>query len=184
MADLSAPPDDRNASPIHVLVVDDCWVDRKIVDKLLKTSSFKVTTVESGKKAMEVLGLSEEKVDHSSPIVNGQNFNMVLTDYCMPEMNGHDLLVAIKKDSRIKSIPVVIMSSEYNASRISRCLTDGAQEFIQKPLKIKDVQRLRNYVNPASATTKTGTKRKVLVDQIPESNEAERRPPFAGVAVG
>ncbi|KAH7519750.1 two-component response regulator ORR3 [Ziziphus jujuba] len=182
MADLSAPPD-HNVSPIHILVVDDCWLDRKIVQKVLQTSFFKVTTVESGEKAMEVLGLNEENVKHSTS-VNDLNIDMILTDYCMPGMNGHDLLVAIKENSHSKSIPVVIMSSEYNASRISRCLTDGAQEFIQKPLKIKDVQRLRSYVNPAAPTTKTGAKIKVLIDQMPESKEAERRPPpLAGVAV-
>lgn len=60
---------------------------------------------------------------------------------------------------------------------------DGAQEFIQKPLNKTDVQRLRNYVKPSLPTTKTGTKRKFLVDQIPENDESERRPPFTGVAV-
>ncbi|PRQ22445.1 putative response regulator and transcription factor RR-A-type family [Rosa chinensis] len=166
---------------VHVLVVDDCLVDRKIVDKLLKASAFKVTTVESGKKALEVLGMEEEKLD--KPSVKDHDVNIILTDYCMPEMNGHDLLVAVKEDSRMKSIPVVIMSSEFNPQRISRCLTDGAQEFLQKPLKVKDLEKLRSYVKPAVPVPKVGTKRKALVDLMPESNEAERRPCPAGVAV-
>ncbi|KAM5550143.1 two-component response regulator ORR3-like [Rosa sericea] len=144
--------------PVHVLVVDDCLVDRKIVDKLLKASAFKVTTVESGKKALEVLGMEGEKLD--KPSVEDHDVNIILTDYCMPEMNGHDLLVAVK-----------------------RCLTDGAQEFLQKPLKVKDLEKLRSYVKPAVPVPKVGTKRKALVDLMPESNEAERRPCPAGVAV-
>ncbi|XP_004290254.1 PREDICTED: two-component response regulator ARR17-like [Fragaria vesca subsp. vesca] len=166
---------------VHVLVVDDSLVDRTIVHKLLKASAFKVTTVESGKKALEVLGMEEEKLD--KPTVKDHDVDIILTDYCMPEMNGHDLLVAIKDDSHMKSIPVVIVSSEFNPQRINRCLTDGAEEFLQKPLKVKDLEKLRSYVNPAVPVPKIGTKQKAVVDLMPESNEAERLPHLAGVAV-
>ncbi|XP_050364542.1 two-component response regulator ORR3-like [Argentina anserina] len=163
--------------PVHVLVVDDSLIDRTIVSKLLRASAFKVTTVGSGKKALELLGMEEEKS------VKDHDVNIVLTDYCMPEMNGHDLLVAIKEDSRLKSIPVVIMSSEFNPQRISGCLTDGAEEFLQKPLKVKDLENLKSYAKPAVPVPKIGTKRKAVVDLMPESNEAVRRPRYAGVSV-
>ena len=64
-----------------------------------------------------------------------------------------------------------------------RCLADGAQEFLQKPLKVKDLEKLRSHVWPAVPAPKMGTKRKVLIDMMPESSEAERRPCPAGVAV-
>ncbi|KAK1274728.1 Two-component response regulator ARR8 [Acorus gramineus] len=80
---------------VRVLVVDDCPVDRKVVERLLKNGSFEVIVVNSGKKAMEVLGLHEEM----SPTINDQRFDIILTDYCMPEMTGYDLLKVIKLPS-------------------------------------------------------------------------------------
>ncbi|OVA11618.1 Signal transduction response regulator [Macleaya cordata] len=176
----SPSPSPSLGSLIHVLAVDDCLIDRKIVEKLLKTAKFKVTTVESGKKAIEVLGLNEENVE--TPL-NEHNIDIIFTDYCMPEMNGYDLLKAVKEHSHLKSIPVVIMSSEHDPQRISRCLATGAEEFMRKPLKLRDVQRLRSYVRPITPITITGTKRKVPLDLIPENNGSERRPRIAGVAV-
>ncbi|KAF0932152.1 hypothetical protein E2562_008683 [Oryza meyeriana var. granulata] len=76
-------------------------------------------------------------------ILQEQAIDIVLTDYCMPEMTGYDLLKAIKALGSPNPIPVVVMSSENEPQRISRCLTAGAEDFILKPLKINDVQRLR-----------------------------------------
>ncbi|XP_058090041.1 two-component response regulator ORR1-like [Magnolia sinica] len=168
---------------IHVLAVDDCPIDRKIVEKLLiKASSFKVTAVDSGKKALEVLlGLNEEDVE--CPGVNDCRIDVILTDYCMPEMSGHDLLKVVKEHNCLKSIPVVVMSSEKEPQRISGCIAMGAEDFILKPLHLRDIQGLRNHVKPMAPISKTGTKRKMPHDVMPDTNDSERRPCFTGVAV-
>ncbi|XP_008803787.2 two-component response regulator ORR11-like [Phoenix dactylifera] len=168
---------------VRVLVVDDSPVDRKVVDMLLKRSGgmFEVTAVDSGKKAMDVLGLNEGKAD--SPNSDDQKIDIILTDYCMPEITGYRLLKAVKENSCSRSIPVVMMSSENDPQRISRCLDAGAEDFLLKPLQVKDVQRLRNYARPTAPTPGPGTKRKLPVDLIAENCGSERRPRLAGVAV-
>ncbi|PKI50865.1 hypothetical protein CRG98_028772 [Punica granatum] len=115
-------------SQFHVLAVDDSLIDRKLIEKLLKTSSYQVTTVDSGSKALEFLGFREEEEQSSSsdsPSVSSNNHqevevNLIITDYCMPGMTGYDLLKKIKESSSLRNIPVVIMSSENVPSRISR----------------------------------------------------------------
>ncbi|XP_073002888.1 two-component response regulator ORR3-like [Typha latifolia] len=170
---------------LRVLVVDDSPVDRRIVEGLLKRSGegiFEVISVDSGKKAMEVLGLNEGKAE--SPTANERKIDIILTDYCMPEMTGYDLLKAVKEQSFPKPIPVVIMSSENEPQRISRCQAVGAEEFILKPLQTKDVLRLKNYARPTALTPKTGTKRKMPLDLLAETNGSETRSRLsAGVAV-
>ncbi|KAG1371121.1 putative Two-component response regulator ORR9 [Cocos nucifera] len=106
----------------HVLAVDDSLIDRKLIERLLKTSSYQVTTVESGTKALELLGLREDQdtTPSLSPDQHEIEVNLVITDYCMPGMTGYDLLKKIKGSSSLKDIPVVIMSSENVPSRISR----------------------------------------------------------------
>lgn len=64
-----------------------------------------------------------------------------------------------------------------------RCLDTGAEDFILKPLRPGDIQRMRSYIRPITPTPKSGTKRKVPLDIMPESNESERRPHLAGVTV-
>ncbi|KAK8590209.1 hypothetical protein V6N13_088982 [Hibiscus sabdariffa] len=141
-------------SEFHVLAVDDSIIDRKLIERLLKTSSYQVTTVDSGSKALEFLGLHEDlhdRIDQNTPSVSPNNHqevevNLVITDYCMPGMTGYDLLKKIKESSSLKNIPVVIMSSENVPSRISRCLEEGAEEFFLKPVRLSDLNKLRPHM--------------------------------------
>nr|XP_043610260.1 two-component response regulator ORR9-like [Erigeron canadensis] len=139
-------------SQFHVLAVDDSIIDRKLIERLLKTSSFQVTTVDSGSKALEFLGFHDDQEMSTnetclSPNINQEvEVNLIITDYCMPGMTGYDLLKKVKKSSSLKDIPVVIMSSENVPSRISRCLEEGAEEFFLKPVKISDVHKLKPHM--------------------------------------
>ncbi|KAK4348678.1 hypothetical protein RND71_031433 [Anisodus tanguticus] len=127
----------------HVLAVDDNLVDRKLVERLLKKSSCKVSFsnyCRSGLRALEYLGLAAHQ--DSSTNSNGSKVNMIITDYCMPGMTGYELLEKIKESSIMKDVPSVIMSSENIPTRINQCM-EGAQIFMLKPLKHSDVESLR-----------------------------------------
>ncbi|KAM0909153.1 hypothetical protein ACQ4PT_014994 [Festuca glaucescens] len=113
----------------HVLAVDDSLVDRAVISRLLRSSKYRVTTVDSGKRALEVLSLD-------------RSVHMIITDYCMPEMNGYELLKRVKESAELRGIPVVIMSSENSPARIRRCLEEGAEEFLIKPVRSSDLSRL------------------------------------------
>ncbi|TMW89260.1 hypothetical protein EJD97_017438 [Solanum chilense] len=135
----------------HVLAVDDSLIDRKLIERLFKISSCQVTTVDSGSKALEFLGLQEEHDEHNHPCVSPSNqqeveINLIITDYCMPGMTGYDLLKKIKESASLRNIPVVIMSSENVPSRISRCLEEGAEEFFLKPVRLSDVNKLKPHM--------------------------------------
>ncbi|XP_068659519.1 two-component response regulator ORR9-like isoform X1 [Aristolochia californica] len=57
-------------SRFHVLAVDDSLIDRKLIERLLKTSSYQVTAVDSGSKALEFLGLADEERNNDQPSVS------------------------------------------------------------------------------------------------------------------
>ncbi|XP_004493425.1 two-component response regulator ARR9 [Cicer arietinum] len=139
-------------SQFHVLAVDDSIIDRTLIERLLKTSSYQVTTVDSGSKALEFLGLCENnETNPNTPCVSPSNHqevevNLVITDYCMPGMTGYDLLKKIKESTSLRNIPVVIMSSENVPSRINRCLEEGAEEFFLKPVRLSDLNRLKPHM--------------------------------------
>ncbi|XP_052175598.1 two-component response regulator ORR9 [Diospyros lotus] len=160
-------------SQFHVLAVDDSIIDRKLIERILKTSSYQVTTVDSGSKALEFLGLQEDNQSHPhlpSVSLNSHReveVNLVITDYCMPGMTGYDLLKKIKESSALRNIPVAIMSSENVPSRISRCLEEGAEEFFLKPVRLSDVKKLI----PHMMKTKSKSDPKPETQKIRENSE-------------
>ncbi|RID47275.1 hypothetical protein BRARA_I03879 [Brassica rapa] len=131
---------------LHVLAVDDNLMDRKLVERILKISSCKVTTAENGIRALEYLGLGDSQQADSSSTNNVMKVNLIITDYCMPGMTGFELLKIVKESSNLKEVPVVILSSENIPTRINKCLASGAQMFMQKPLKLSDVEKLKCHL--------------------------------------
>eukprot|EP01018_Ginkgo_biloba_P024739 Gb_03975 [translate_table: standard] len=169
-----------DCSQIHVLAVDDCLIDRKVIERLLKTSFYKVTTVDSAPRALEVLGVNEQQP--ASDCNNDLKVNMIITDYCMPGMTGYDLLKTVKETKGLKEIPVVIMSSENVPQRVTRCLAEGAEDFIIKPLRLGDIKKLRSHIKSAKSISSTSTKRKVSSGRL-SGKSSERRPRLSGVTV-
>ncbi|KGN51845.1 two-component response regulator ARR5 [Cucumis sativus] len=141
-------------SEVHVLAVDDSLVDRTVIERLLRLTACRVTAVDSGIRALQYLGLQDET--NSQVGFDGLKVDMIITDYCMPGMTGYELLKKIKESSTLREIPVVIMSSENVVARIDRCLEEGAEDFIVKPVKLSDVKRLREYM---VGDEKTGNER-------------------------
>ncbi|KAJ4915386.1 Two-component response regulator ARR4 [Raphanus sativus] len=150
---------------VHVLAVDDSLVDRIVIERLLRITSCKVTAVDSGWRALEFLGLDNEK---ASAELDRLKVDLIITDYCMPGMTGYELLKKIKESSSFRQVPVVIMSSENVITRIDRCLEEGAEDFLLKPVKLADVKRLRNYLT-RDVKLSNGNKRKLPEDSPPST---------------
>ncbi|AES68808.1 two-component response regulator ARR3-like protein [Medicago truncatula] len=160
----------------HVLAVDDSVIDRMLIERLLKTSSFHVTVVDSGTKALKFLGLVEDEVrnekPHSIAAETDQvvEVNLIITDYCMPGMTGYDLLRKIKESNSLKDIPVVIMSSE----NVHQGLTEeGAEEFFLKPVQQSDVNKLKPHLLKTKVKNEDdliNNKRRIHNNAIPLKN--------------
>ncbi|RYR01479.1 hypothetical protein Ahy_B06g080351 isoform B [Arachis hypogaea] len=138
----------------HVLAVDDSLIDRKLIERLLRTSSYQVTTVDSGTKALEFLGLREN--DDGTPN----------TPSISP--NNH------QESSSLRNIPVVIMSSENVPSRISRCLEEGAEEFFLKPVRLSDLNRLKPHIMKRSKL-KDQDQKQVIPEKIDTLLEVQKQ---------
>ncbi|XP_022772330.1 two-component response regulator ORR4-like isoform X2 [Durio zibethinus] len=165
----------------HVLAVDDSVIDRKLLEKLLKVSSYQVTCVDSGDKALEYLGLLNNLDPHSTassfsstssscsqpPQQEGLKVNLIMTDFCMPGMSGYDLLKRVKGSSW-KDVPVVVMSSENVPSIISMCLEGGAEEFLLKPLQLSDLDKIQTYLLKSLHHSCTNIDKTDLIDHVDE----------------
>jgi two-component system chemotaxis response regulator CheY len=102
------------------LVVDDFSTMRRIVRGLLKEIGYSnVEEAEDGAVALNMLK-------------NGR-FDFVVSDINMPNMNGFDLLKAIKEDDKLKAIPVLMVTAEARKEDIVLAAQTGAAGYIVKP---------------------------------------------------
>ena len=65
---------------------------------------------------------------------------LLVLDYNMPELNGAEILLELKKDRRYDSIPKVIWSTSGSDTYKSICLALGAKDYIMKPSNVKDFE--------------------------------------------
>jgi two-component system sensor histidine kinase/response regulator len=109
---------------LHILVVDDNPTNREILEYWLK--SWGMAPVMAG-SAPEALTLLQQHAQAGTP------FELMLTDWCMPEMDGGQLLDAIAADARFNQLEVIVLSSAGMAAR------PGVAE--RAPLLLKPVRQ-------------------------------------------
>jgi len=102
------------------LVVDDFSTMRRIVRNLLKECGYAdADEAEDGAVALNKL--------------RNSHFDMVVTDINMPNMNGFQLLAEIKKDDKLKHLPVLMVTAEARKEDIVLAAQQGAAGYIVKP---------------------------------------------------
>ena len=79
--------------------------------------------------------------------------DLVLTDYNMPDMNGLELIEEMKKDEELKTIPVVMVTTEGSQQRVEEFMEKGVADYIKKPFTPEEV---RNKLNRIMGETEDG----------------------------
>ncbi len=111
-----------------VLIVDDSATVRKVVRRVVKQAGFAIddfVEAKNGRHALECLA-------DVAP-------SLIITDINMPEMNGIELLEAVKEDPHLCGIPCIVISTEGTREVIDRVLSLGAVGFIQKPFRPEEL---------------------------------------------
>jgi two-component system chemotaxis response regulator CheY len=105
---------------MKVLVVDDFSTMRRIVKNLLRDLGFtNIQEADDGSTAL--------------PMLQGGDFDFVVTDWNMPGMQGIDLLKAIRADSSLAHIPVLLITAEAKKEQIVMAAQAGVNGYIVKP---------------------------------------------------
>lgn len=111
---------------MRVLVVDDSRAIRVVLKKMLAEGGFDdVLEAGHGKEALEV-------------IEAGPQPDVILVDWNMPEMNGLELIRAVRAMPEHRRVPIVMVTTETEVSQVVKALAAGASEYVMKPFT-KDV---------------------------------------------
>jgi two-component system, chemotaxis family, chemotaxis protein CheY len=108
------------STDMKFLIVDDFSTMRRIVRGLLKEIGY--VNAEEAEDGAVALGM-----------LKNAKFDFVVSDINMPNMNGFDLLAAIKADASLKHLPVLMVTAEARKEDIVRAAQDGAAGYIVKP---------------------------------------------------
>lgn len=112
----------------HILVADDEMINRELLENIL-CDEYDVLLAEDGERAYELIR------------ENRNTLSLILLDLIMPKLNGLDLLLRLKDEPELRSIPVIVLTSD-QASEVES-LNRGASDFIPKPYPQPDVIRAR-----------------------------------------
>ncbi|MBU3011551.1 response regulator [Polaribacter vadi] len=129
---------------LSILLVDDDRIERLKFRKVCQKLNSYCTVLEAV-NGEEAFALLNDK---------NNSFDLIITDINMPKMDGFEFLSAIKSNSKLKPIPVVIMSTSESKIDLEKGYDIGISGYFSKPLKFADytnkVTSLLEYWNRAS----------------------------------
>lgn len=105
--------------PTLVMVVDDSVTVRKVTSRLLERNGMNVLTAKDGVDAISLL--QEHKPD------------IMLLDIEMPRMDGFEVATLVRHDSRLKDLPIIMITSRTGEKHRERALSIGVNEYLGKP---------------------------------------------------
>ena len=157
------PPGPVEGRRGRLLVVDDNPLNRDLLARHLEREGHTVSLAEDGRRALAML--------------QAEQFDLVLLDLIMPEMNGYEVLLHLKADAASRDIAVIVISALDELDSVVRCVEAGAEDYLPKPfnpvllrarigaclekkwLRDAEVEYLRNVavVTGAAAAVEAGT---------------------------
>lgn len=114
---------------LHILFIDDDEIERLKFNRICKQSEYK-TTITQAENGEEALQRIEEKLPQ-----------LIILDLNMPKMNGIEFLSILRKNERLKYIPIVVLSSSDNQDDVKKCFEIGISGYLIKPLRYDDYKQ-------------------------------------------
>lgn len=128
----------------EILLVDDNEDDVYLTREAFEAASLKVNLhhVDNGEKCLQFLRKQGPYADVPSP-------DLILLDMHMPVMDGHEVLKEIVKDDKLRHLPVVVLTTSYEAADIQKMYGLRCNSYITKPVDfdkfVKAIGQLAGY---------------------------------------
>ena len=111
----------ENLSGLRILLAEDNVINQRMVTRILEKQGCTVTVAGTGKEAVSAF--------------DKEQFDLILMDIQMPEMDGLAATQEIRKQSSIKKIPIIAMTGHATEEDREKCLEAGMDDYISKPIK-------------------------------------------------
>ncbi|MBF0552550.1 MAG: response regulator, partial [Deltaproteobacteria bacterium] len=119
----------------RILLVEDNRINRLVATELLEGAGFEVEVVNNGHESLGRLREAE--------------FDVVLMDLLMPEMDGYEATRIIRQDRRYDNLPIIAMTAHNMAGDREKCLKAGMNDHVAKPIDPKNLfNTLAKWIKP------------------------------------
>jgi CheY-like chemotaxis protein len=124
---------EKDGKTFAVLLVEDDLADANLAKRALRQGPFpcEVHHVRDGVEAVEFLHRQDRFADAPRP-------DLVLLDLNMPRKDGREVLSEIKADDRLKTIPIVVLTTSDVDRDVEASYARGANSFLTKPMDVED----------------------------------------------
>lgn len=125
-------------SSSSVVLIEDSLADATLLQAAVQQSAISMPMhhIEDGQSALDYLR------NESNPLPD-----MVLLDLNMPGKSGHDVLEEIRADSRLRRLPVVVLTSSEDERDIGRCYDQHANAYVVKPMGLSGFRKVADSLN-------------------------------------
>ena len=107
---------------MRALVIDDSRAMRMILSRKLEQFGYTVAQAANGKDALEQIGRQDQG-----------SVSLFLVDWNMPEMNGLELVQAVRHDHRLSGMRMMMVTTETEMANVTKAIEAGANEYVMKP---------------------------------------------------
>ena len=140
------PLDYRGALPgVQVLLVEDNEINQQIARELLQAMGVQVTLADNGQQALDLLQGAPDPLPWS----------LVLMDLQMPVMDGHQATRLLRAQKRFAKLPIVALTAHASAEEGARCLSEGMNAHLTKPIEPSALYRAIAYWSKAASAEQT-----------------------------
>lgn len=120
-----------NCTNLNIMVVDDNKPNLTVIEKLLAPYNCNVVSALSGRSCIDY-------------IKKGGNYDLILLDYMMPEMDGIEVLHILQKLEGFKVPPIVVLTANVMTGMKEIYLGEGFDDYLAKPIDINELDRILN----------------------------------------
>jgi two-component system chemotaxis response regulator CheY len=134
---MTANADESKKAPL-AMVIDDSRAMRGILKKILLPLGFEVREAGNGRDALDQIWNDDLQPD------------VALVDWNMPEMNGLEFVIAVRKQKHLRQMTLMMVTTESEHSQIVRALAAGAHEYVIKPFTADAIVEKLRYMGLAA----------------------------------
>lgn len=124
---------------MKILLVEDNLMNQKVVMFNLKKLNCDITPVSNGKEAFEIF--------------KKNTYDLILMDIMLPEMNGYEITIEIRKFEKLNKIPnpvtIIALTANTYENDKEKCFSVGMNEYLSKPFTAQQLIKLiEKYIKP------------------------------------
>ncbi len=115
-----------------ILIVDDIPINIQMAMNILKDEGYKMYYAKSGEMALK--------------LIDENDFDLILLDIMMPEMNGFEVCLKLKSNDKTKNIPIIFLSGKDSSMDIEKAYEVGGIDYVVKPfITIELITKVKSY---------------------------------------